>query len=88
MANHKSALKAHRQSLKRRERNRAHKARMRTAVKQFRSALAGGDVEVARGLLGPTLALVDRTAKLCGIHDRTASRAKSRLQRALNKATA
>ena len=88
MANHKSALKAYRQSLQRRERNRAHRARMRTAVKQFRGALAAGDVDAARGLLFPTLVLVDRTAKLGAIHDRTASRAKSRLQRALNKATA
>ena len=43
MANHKSALKHHRQSLKRRDRNRGHRARMRTAIKKFRAMIAAGD---------------------------------------------
>ena len=85
MANHKSALKQYRQSAKRRLRNRTHRSRMRTAVKKFRLALGAGDAETASGLLLPTLALVDHTAKLGAIHDNAAARTKSRLTRALAK---
>ena len=85
MANHKSALKEHRQSLSRRQRNRDHRSRLRTGLKKFRAALTSGDLDTARGLLGPTLSLVDRTAKLGGIHGNAADRTKSRLQRALNR---
>jgi len=85
MANHKSALKEHRQSVKRRLRLRTHRSRMRTAVKNLRRAVEAGDAEAARGLLPTTLAAVDRTAKLGAIHDNAAARTKSRLTRALNK---
>ena len=85
MANHKSAIKEHRQSLKRRSRNRIRRARMRTAVKQVRAAIDSGDAETGRSLMPSTVALVDRTARFGAIHDRAASRTKSRLSRALNK---
>jgi small subunit ribosomal protein S20 len=85
MADHKSALKEHRQSVKQRLRNRAHRSRMRTAVKSLRRALEAGDADTARGLLPTTLALVDRTAKLGAIHDNAAARTKSRLTRAVSR---
>ena len=85
MANHKSAIKEHRQSLKRRARNRNQRARMRTAIKRVRAAIESGDAETGRSLLPSTLALVDRTARHGAIHDRAASRTKSRLSLALNK---
>jgi small subunit ribosomal protein S20 len=85
MANHKSALKAHRQSVKRRLHNRTHRSRMRTAVKKLRRAVTAGDVDSARDLLPATLALVDNTSKLGAIHDNAAARTKSRLTRAVNK---
>jgi small subunit ribosomal protein S20 len=88
MANHKSALKEHRQAVNRRRRNRVHRSRMRTAVKQLRQAVAAGDAGVAQGLLTATLALVDRTAKLGAIHDKAAARTKSRLTRATNNLSA
>lgn len=88
MANHKSALKQHRQSVRRRQRNRVHRARMRTAVKSLRRALAAGDVETSRGLLPSTMAIVDRTAKLGAIHGNAASRTKARLSRAVSKLSA
>ena len=88
MANHKSALKQHRQNVAARLRNRVHKGRMRTAVKKLRKALAEGDVAAARELLGPTLSLVDRTARHGVIHDNAAARTKSRLTRALQRAEA
>ena len=85
MANHKSAVKEHRQSLARRDRNRNHRSRMRTAVKKFRLAVAAGDAELAKSLLPATLSLLDRTAKLNALHDHAASRTKSRLTRAVNR---
>ncbi len=85
MANHKSAVKHHRQSQVRRLLNRSHRSRMRTAVKRLRLALAAGEGETARSLLPGTLALVDRTVKHGAIHDNAAARTKSRLTRAVAK---
>ena len=88
MANHKSALKSYRQSLKNRARNRAHRTRLRSQVKTIRKALTDGDVETAKSLLPGTLSLIDHTAKLGAIHGNVASRTKSRLARAVNKLAA
>ncbi|MDH3628699.1 MAG: 30S ribosomal protein S20 [Acidobacteriota bacterium] len=85
MANHKSALKEHRRNRARRELNRWHRARLRSAVKKLRGAVAEGDAETARGLLTGTLSLLDRTAKHGAIHVNAADRSKSRLTRAVNK---
>jgi small subunit ribosomal protein S20 len=87
MANHKSATKAHRQSLIRRERNRYKRTRLRTAIKNLRAAVADGDVDRARGLLPMTVSLLDRTAKTRAIHPSAAGRTKSRLSRLVNHAT-
>jgi len=43
LANHKSAIKRIRQSLKRRDRNRHVRTRVRGVVKNFRLAVEGGD---------------------------------------------
>ena len=61
---------------------------MRTAVKKLRAALAAGDKDAAKELLIPTLALIDRTAKLGAHHDNAAARTKSRLVVSLNKLAA
>ncbi|MEM9553268.1 MAG: 30S ribosomal protein S20 [Acidobacteriota bacterium] len=81
MANSKSAEKRNRQSIVRRDRNRAHRSRMRSAVKELRTAIAEGDAATARELLPGTLSLVDHTAQRGVIHDNAAARTKSRLQR-------
>jgi small subunit ribosomal protein S20 len=88
MATHKSALKEHRQSLARREQNRVHRSRLRTAIKKYRHALAQGDVEQARKMLPGVLSLVDHTTKLNALHANAANRQKSRLTRALQKHSA
>ncbi len=85
MANHKSAAKQARQNDKRRLRNRWWRARLRTQIKFFRTAVDAGEKEQAEGLLTETLGLVDRTARAGVIHTKTASRTKSRLQLAFNK---
>jgi len=86
MATHKSALKRHRQDLRRRQENRLRRGRMRSALRRYRQALVTGDVDGARGMLVPTLALIDRTAKAGAIHVNAADRTKSRLTLALNRA--
>ena len=88
MAIHKSAIKRHRQDVKRRAANRLHKTRVRTAIKSCRRAIAEGDAEKAKSLLNGTLALLDRTGKIGALHDNTVARTKSRLQRAVNKTLA
>lgn len=88
MASHKSAEKAQRRSLKRRARNRAHRARLRGQVKKLREAIQAGDAEAAKGLLDPTLSMIDHSAKLGFVHDNAAARTKSRLARAVGKLTA
>lgn len=83
MANIKSAEKRHRQNLEQRERNRARRSRMRTAVKRLREAIVEGDADQARTLLTPTLSEIDATAQKGVIHANTAARYKSRLTRAV-----
>lgn len=84
MANSKQAEKRIRQSLIRRDRNRAAMSRLRTSIKQLRSA-ADSDVTKARELLPSTLSLIDATARRGVIHANAAARRKSRLTRLVNR---
>lgn len=79
MANTKSAEKRNRQNIKARERNRAHRSTLRTAIKKLRSAVASGDATQAQEILPETLSVIDKTAQKKVIHANTASRYKSRL---------
>ena len=88
MATHKSALKEHRQAQALRQRNRARRSQLRNAVKEYRGALAAGEIDKAREMLPGMLSLVDRTAKCGAVHGNTADRTKARLTRALNRASA
>ena len=85
MANHKSALKHHRQSTARRDRNRQHRARLRTVVKRFRAAVTAGDADQVGMQLPGALSALDRAAKLGAIQANVADRTKSRLARAAQK---
>jgi small subunit ribosomal protein S20 len=88
MANHASAEKKNRADVQRNLRNRQHISRLRSQVKKFRQAVASGDAAAAKGMLGETLALVDRSAKHGVIHDNAAARTKSRLVVSLTKLSA
>ena len=79
MANTKSAEKRNRQNVKARERNRAQRSTLRTAIKKLRTAVAGGDAARAQEILPETLSVIDKTAQKRVIHANTASRYKSRL---------
>lgn len=80
MATHVSAVKAHRQSLKRREHNREMRAALRSAIKNIRAAIDAKDLEGAKKQLPATVSLIDKMAAKGIIHDNAAARHKSRLQ--------
>ena len=79
MASHASALKAHRQSLKNREHNRQFRSRLRTALKNVRSAIDGNDKAAAKTALREVVSLIDKLAAKGIIHKNAAGRYKSRL---------
>jgi small subunit ribosomal protein S20 len=81
----KSALKAHRQNIKRREHNRQLRSKLRTGLKAIRKSLDASDVEGAKQQLTATQSLVDRMAAKGMIHKNTASRYKSRLGARVSK---
>ncbi len=81
MAQHASAEKQMRQSLKRRARNRTNLSQLKSQVKKLRSAVAAGDAETAKKLLPETIAEIDKAAKKGVVHDNAAARYKSRLSR-------
>jgi small subunit ribosomal protein S20 len=79
VASHESALKAHRQNLRRREHNRQLRTRLRSALRDIRSAIDGGDPAKVKDALRDTISLVDKMAGKGLIHRNTAGRYKSRL---------
>lgn len=84
MANHESALKRHRQSLKARLRNRAMKTRIKNVVKAVRLAVEDKNMDAASLALKKATAVLDKAATKKVIHWRNASRRISRLQVAVN----
>jgi small subunit ribosomal protein S20 len=79
VATHASALKAHRQSLNNRERNRQFRSRLRGALKAIRAAIDGNDLTAAKNALKQTISLIDKMASKGVIHRNAAGRYKSRL---------
>ena len=75
----KSALKANRQNIKRREHNRQLRSKLRTGLKGIRKALDAKDLDAAKGALKGIQSLVDKMATKGIIHKNTASRYKSRI---------
>ena len=85
MATHASALKAHRQSLVHRERNRKYRSQLRSTLKEIRSVIDAKDKSAAKKQLDQAISLIDRMAGKGIIHRNTASRYKSRLNARLSK---
>lgn len=81
----KSALKANRQNIKRREHNRQLRSRLRTALKAIRASLDDKDIDGAKKALSATVSIVDKMATKGIIHRNTAGRYKSRLAARLTK---
>lgn len=88
MASHDSALKAHRQNIERRERNRQMRTRLRRALRDIRAALDTGDAASVKDALRTTISLVDKMAGKGLIHRNTAGRYKSRLATRISKKSA
>jgi small subunit ribosomal protein S20 len=84
----KSALKANRQNIKRREHNRTMRSKLRSALKSIRASLDAKDLSGAKTALKQTVSLVDKMATKGIIHRNTAGRYKSRLAARLTKASA
>ncbi len=84
MASHESALKAHRQNVRRREHNRQLRTRLRSALRDIRAAIDGGDADQVKTALRDTISLVDKMAAKGLIHRNTAGRYKSRLSSRLS----
>ncbi|MGE3841280.1 MAG: 30S ribosomal protein S20 [Vicinamibacterales bacterium] len=88
MANHASAVKAHQQSLVRRDRNRQYRTRLRKALKTLRAALDEGTTEETKQSFSATVSLIDKMVGKGVIHKNAGSRYKSRLTKRLLQASA
>ena len=84
----KSALKANRQNIRRREHNRQMRSKLRSALKAIRTSLEAKDLSGAKAALSATVSIVDKMATKGIIHRNTAGRYKSRLSARMSKATA
>ena len=84
LAHHASALKQMRQSIKRNERNRKNRSKLKTNIKKLRSVIESGDAAAAQSLLPATAGEIDAAVRKGVLHDNAASRYKSRLARKVN----
>lgn len=85
MARNPSAMKKHRQSEVRRQKNRAAKSTIRTFTKKAVAAAESGDAEAAAKYQKVVQGLVDKAAKGSTLHKNTAARKKSRLAKRLTR---
>lgn len=84
MANHKSAIKRHRQSLARRLRNRSQRSAMKNSVKKLLGAIETKDKDAVRSTLAATTSIIAKTATKGIIPGNTANRTISRLTKRAN----
>ena len=88
MANHKSAKKRARQTVKRHARNRNITTSERTAIKKARKAFEGDDAEVSQTAVRSAESHLRRAASKGVIPAKRASRQISRLAKASGRANA
>ena len=81
MANHPSAIKRHRQSEKRAERNRGIRSQVRTTVKKVRLALEASDKDGAQAAMKQARVQLDKAVSKGVLHRKNASRRIARLAR-------
>lgn len=82
-----SAIKAHRQSLKKNAENNIVKKRLKASVKEFIGYLST-DIEKAKEFIPNVYKAIDKTAKRGILKKNSAARKKSRLMTKLNQALA
>jgi small subunit ribosomal protein S20 len=76
---HKSAIKRHRQSLKKAARNRAVRTQMRHTIRELREVIGRAETETAAKMLPAVIKTIDKAATKGVIHRNNASRRISRL---------
>ncbi|MDE2038877.1 MAG: 30S ribosomal protein S20 [Elusimicrobia bacterium] len=81
---HASAVKAHRQSVKRNLRNRQVKKDIRLAVRAVADASAAKDAAKLGQLMSVAAAAIDKASRRGTIHWKAAARKKSRLAKRIN----
>ena len=81
MANIKSQIKRNKQNEKARQRNKAVKSSLKTAVRGFREAADTGDVDKADAALRTAYVKLDKAASKGVIHKNQAANRKSALAR-------
>jgi len=84
VANHKSAIKRHRQSLTARARNRMVKTRVKNVIKAVHEAVASKDPGKAQEALKAATSVLDKASTKGVLHWRNASRRISRLAQVVN----
>jgi len=77
-----------RQSEARRKINRGNRSRLRTTIKNLRSAIGTGDAKQIQELLPMTVSTIDKAVQNGALHKNAAARYKSRLTARSNAATA
>jgi small subunit ribosomal protein S20 len=85
VANHKSAKKRARQTLKRADRNRNMRSRIKSATRSVRSAVAARDAEKSDEALRVAEGVLRRVASKGAIPKKRASRQISRLTKSRNQ---
>jgi len=88
VASHASALKAHRQNVVRRDRNRQLRSKLRGSLRTIRALIDKDDFGNAKTELKGTISLIDRMVTKGVIHKNAAARYKSRLQKRVSAAPA
>jgi small subunit ribosomal protein S20 len=81
MARHKSAIRQHRSSLRRKAVNTQNKSALRTQMRKMREAIEEKDRETAVKMLPSVTKAIDTSVKKGAIKKNTGSRYKSRLSR-------
>jgi small subunit ribosomal protein S20 len=85
VANHPSALKRHRQSEKRRLRNRTVRTRLRHLVREVRTAVSTRDPDAAAKTLAHAVRALDKAVTKGVLHRNNAARRAARLARAVSQ---
>jgi len=85
VANHPSALKRHRQSVKRHARNQIVKTQVRNLVRGVREAIRSGDRIAAHSEFARATRALDRAVVKGVVHRNSASRRIARLAKAIGR---
>ena len=85
MANIKQQIKRNRKNEEARQRNKAVKSRIKTAIRRYREATAAGDLELAGERRREAGRLLDKAASKGVIHKNQAANKKSRMAHRANR---